>query len=551
MSSSADDLTSQKDLPAEQEGDVPWRCRWALLLVGLSPLAPQIVGSIYNIAYNVIHVEPLLKVGQSQLLHRWILISNLAVYPVAVAVWAWSVLSIRNAFRRCLSNEPRPTRLDRARRRAVNLTWWAFGVGAAAWLACIPGILLPLHYSSEPVDWRVNMHMTTSIVLGALIGVTQAFFAVELTSQYCLFPVMFQDRSPSGLPGTFTLSLRGRGIMWVVSAIVCPVMALLLLTLTPHENPTQGGWFAIFVAATAIGLGLVTAVLVSELVSKPLREIRGATREVARGNFDVRIESLRADEFGPVIDEFNKMVGQLREKQQLQSAFGRHVGREAARQILRQDPNLQGAEREVTVLFADLRDFTARCAESEVQEVVRVLNLYFTEMVDVIEGRHDGMVNKFLGDGLMALFGVGDSNRKHADSALHAAVEMFSQLDILNAQFATMEQPPLKMGIGIHTGPAIVGSIGSSGRGDYTAIGSTVNLAARVEALTKTVGAPILLTAATHQQLTSADTIEAFPAQLVKGWSEPLAIYGIHDPTLAQLATYSNTRFTGRDAHEK
>jgi adenylate cyclase len=168
-------------------------------------------------------------------------------------------------------------------------------------------------------------------------------------------------------------------------------------------------------------------------------------------------------------------------------------------------------------VFVDIRNFTARSAAASPGQVVEVLNLFLTEMVDVIEQRHGGIVNKFLGDGLMALFSEWTGRPDHADAAVAAGREMLQRLQALNVRLGAAGEPPLAIGIGIHTGRAVVGSIGSPRRMEYTAIGDAVNVASRVESLTKVVGVPLLLTAATRQALSVSPSLELLPAQEVRG----------------------------------
>jgi adenylate cyclase len=248
-----------------------------------------------------------------------------------------------------------------------------------------------------------------------------------------------------------------------------------------------------------------------------VNELRRATQAVGRGDLKVRIAQQRADDFGPLIDEFNAMVGGLREKTRIEETFGRHVGRQIARQILERDESLGGVEQEITVMFVDIRNFTARAAASTPTQVVSVLNLFLTAMVEIVEQGHGGIVNKFLGDGLMALFSELTGRADHADAAVDAGHNMLARLDRINVDVAALGQPPLAIGIEIHTGPAVVGSIGSPRRLEYTAIGDTVNVASRVESLTKTVGKPLLLTAATRAALRSRRAVEGAAAAVGQG----------------------------------
>ncbi|MBC6436197.1 adenylate/guanylate cyclase domain-containing protein [Nostoc sp. HG1] len=339
--------------------------------------------------------------------------------------------------------------------------------------------------------------------------------------------MLFQDARPVQTPGTFPLNLRWRSVFLAFCASVCPIVSLLLLVVAPHTCEEKDAWFAIAVGTLGILFSLTSAWMVSQLVIEPIRELQRVATEVAKGNLDIRIKSLRADEFGPLIDEVNYLIEELQEKQHLQETFGQHVGEQAAIQILQRDPNVGGIEQELTVVFADLRNFTRRCATESPQNIVILLNLFLTEMVEIVEQRHGGMVNKFLGDGFMALFGVGENLPDHAEQAVTAAQEMLVSLQCINRQLEQQGLAPLAMGVGIHTGIAVVGSIGSSRRLEYTAIGNTINIASRVESLTKEVGEPILLTDATQQALPKSFLTEALPPHLVKGQSKPLNIYRV------------------------
>ena len=307
-----------------------------------------------------------------------------------------------------------------------------------------------------------------------------------------------------------------RPLLWAISASVCPIASLLLLTIIPTTTSTP--MFSVAVGGLGVALGLVTAWLVGRLVTEPVHELRRAAQAVARGDLEARvIPDRRADEFGPLIDEFNSMVGGLREKSRIEEQFGRHVGRQVARQILAHDGSLGGVEQEITVMFVDIRNFTARSAAASPTEVVSLLNLFLTEMVEIVEQHHGGIVNKFLGDGLMALFSGWTGRADHADAAVDAGREMLGRLAAINERTRRPRAPPLAIGVGIHTGPAVVGSIGSPRRLEYTAIGDTVNVASRVEGLTKAVGEPLLLTEATRRALRVALPLEPLPAQQVKG----------------------------------
>jgi adenylate cyclase len=367
-------------------------------------------------------------------------------------------------------------------------------------------------------------------VISGLLTVTNAFFIVELLAGRLLFPVLFRDRSPADTPGAISLPLSRRNMLCAIAACVCPVLSLVLLEIADATSASDFNWFMVFVSAFGIALGLLCSWMVSHHVVEPILELRNAAQKVSAGNLDVRIDLPRADEFGPLIDDFNEMVDGLRARRELRARFGLHVGRRTAELILAQDPGQTGSEQDITVMFCDIRNFTARCSVTPADQVVPLLNRFLSVMVEAVEDRHGGTVNKFLGDGFMALFGIGEPDndgRSHAEAAVRAGLDMINRLRELNAELSQDGLPELGIGIGIHSGCAIVGSMGSSDRLEYTAIGDTVNVASRVEGLTKKVGHPLLVTAVTGQRLPHEITTRPLPPEPVKGQNEPLAILAI------------------------
>ncbi|MEP0786634.1 adenylate/guanylate cyclase domain-containing protein [Coleofasciculus sp. FACHB-129] len=503
-----------------------WLILYRLGMIACAPLAAELIGSAFNIWYNLTQIQLLLTPAQNRVFVNTLLIYNVVVYPVALFLWVQLVLSLQRPLQQILHQQTlRAEHLIKARQRAINLPWWGMLIAGIGWLLCIPAFLLPLHYAPGTLDRRVFLHLSISVIVAALIAVPQGFFIVELFTQRLLYPLLFQEAHPAETPGAFPLSLRQRGLVWAISAGVCPIASLLLLSLTYRSSATPDPWFTISVGVLGMVFGFSSAWMVGQLVVEPVEMLQQAARAVAAGNLNIHIKLLRADEFGPLIDDFNDMIEELRDKQRLQETFGRHVGQTAAQQILQRDPSLGGVEQELTIVFADIRNFTARSAVSSPQQVVAMLNLFLTEMVKIVEQEHGGMVNKFLGDGFMALFGVGDDPHNHAAKAVAAAQKMLLSLQFINSDLAKQGQAPLAMGIGIHTGSVVLGSIGSPQRLEYTAIGDPVNVASRIESLTKELGTPLLLSAATHKQLPSTISTQELPPQQVKGQPHPIIVY--------------------------
>ncbi len=506
------------------------RSRRSLLWIALAPLIPQLLGSVFNIWYNAVAINPLL--GNGALHDRFfltVILYNAIAYPAGVALWLWCLLSLRPVLLQLRDGRfVAPDVLEKSRRRLIHLPWWAAIISAVAWLFCIPVFLISLAQVPGSLDSRLLWHLPISFCISACIAVTNSFFLVELASHRSLFPLFFQNTRPDLMPGVLTLSLRGRGVLWLISTSICPIISLLLLEFAPALPGNDPRWFAIYVSAVGIGFGLCTALMISRLVAKPIDQLRIAAQSVASGKFDVQVPVTRADEFGVLIGEFNHMARELKDKEHLRQTFGLHVGQRAAEEILARDPGLGGVEQDITVMFVDICSFTARAGATSPTEILDVLNEFLRIAVRIVEEQHGGMVNKYLGDGFMALFGVSDGIASHPQSAFDSGREILSALVRLNEDFAAQKRAPIQIGIGIHSGPAIVGSIGSPQRLEFTAIGATVNLASRIESLTKTVGAPLLVTAETLERLKNKADLVSLAPQSVRGVGTPVKVFAFH-----------------------
>jgi class 3 adenylate cyclase len=218
-------------------------------------------------------------------------------------------------------------------------------------------------------------------------------------------------------------------------------------------------------------------------------------------------------------------IEQKKRLENMRRTLGLHIGHRVAEQILARNPGLGGTEQQVTVMFVDIRSFTARAANLKPHEAMGFLNRFLHAMVEVVEIEHGGMINKFLGDGFMALFGIDSAEHNHADKALAAGRDLEHRLERLNSDLARHGEEPIRIGIGINSGRVIVGSIGSPKRMEFTVIGNTVNIASRIEALNKRVGTTLLLSRATRDALQRPVLLRALPLQAVEGIEQPLEVF--------------------------
>ena len=497
----------------------PWK---TIATVAAGPVLAGVLASGFNIWYNLAHVRPLLSESQYGRFTQAITVYNLLAYPLTIALGVWILRPIFLALRAATQETPpEESLMERARRRAINLPWWLSALIFGAWAGCLPAFLWALNRDTAPTHPALAGHLTASLAIAMLIHITHAFFLTELLTARFVFPHLFQSHRPADTPGTWPLTLRRRGLMWAVSAVACPIGSLLLLILLEPIDR----WFAFSVGAMGIVFGLIGAVLMSRLVARPVQILKNAAETVASGSLEVRVDLQRADEFGPLADAFNHMVEQMRQKEKLRRTFGLHVGERAAEHILAADPGLGGRACDLSILFCDIRSFTSRCQETEAQTIVQMLNHFFAEMVHVVEAEHHGLVNKFLGDGFMALFGAGVPRPDHAEAAVRCGLRMIQRMEAVNEQVTAIPCPPLEIGVGIHSGQAVVGNIGSDNRLEYTAIGQTVNVAARIESMTKVLSRPLLISDQTHQRLEGRLRCQPVGSHPLRGQDENLVLY--------------------------
>lgn len=277
--------------------------------------------------------------------------------------------------------------------------------------------------------------------------------------------------------------------------------------------------FAILVAigvATTISLELT--VLLSRSILAPLADLQRATEEIRRGNFRTAVPVTTSDEIGELASSFNQMVEGLRERERIREAFGTYLDREVADYILSEGFSEDGFEADVTLMFCDVVGFTGFAAEAEAREVIGRLNALFDVVVPLIDAE-GGHVDKFEGDGLMAVFGPPEGFPDHADRAVRAAMEINRRVN------GKREGGGFEIGIGINTGSVVAGSVGGGGRLNFSVIGDAVNVAARVEGATRRTGDAVLLTEATRERLGSGFTAEPRGTHELKGLERPVELF--------------------------
>ena len=310
----------------------------------------------------------------------------------------------------------------------------------------------------------------------------------------------------------------------VTSAVFCAYLPAILLA-TVFDVAGHGPALAVAIAcALTFGLSLPLGVGVSfSPALQPIRDLTEGTERVAAGDYSRRLPVVQDDDLGVLTASFNRMQAGLAERQRLQAAFGTYVDPVLATKLLEQgDDVFTGERREVTVMFVDIRDFTPFAEANPAEDVVARLNALFEIVVPAVVDA-GGHVNKFLGDGALAVFGAPNDLANHADAAVDAAV-------LIQRLVAERFGGDLRIGIGINTGVVIAGTIGGGSHLEFTLIGDATNVAARVEQLTKTTGDAILLTEQTVEALASGlSGLTDRGSHALKGKSTAVQVFGL-DP---------------------
>ncbi len=289
---------------------------------------------------------------------------------------------------------------------------------------------------------------------------------------------------------------------------------------------------------SALGASILVACVVgytlSQMATRSLSSLCGVVKEIGSGNLNCKAYLQTHDEFNDLANAINEMTVGLEERERLKASFAKYVSSHVLEKIMKSDAlsQLGGERRKITVLFSDIRDFTRLAEDLPPEQVVQILNQYFDKMIDVIF-EHYGTLDKFIGDGMMVEFGTPLTDPYQEEHALRAALGMQKALDELNAKWRAEGRPEINIGIGVNTGLAVVGNIGSERRMEYTAIGDTVNVASRLEHATKSLHQTIVLSEATYQAVKNYFPCTYLGEISVQGRHEPIRVYTIdkHGPT--------------------
>jgi adenylate cyclase len=374
------------------------------------------------------------------------------------------------------------------------------------------------------VAFDLPLYSAGAILAGSLVAVAYAAVLHFFAGEAALRPVL-QDIA-ARLPADFDAQPVGVPLRWKLLGalpLINVITGVVVSGLSTNGRATLNdlGLDVVVAVIVAFTLSLELTLLVTKSILNPVGDLLRATERVKRGDLTARVPVVSGDEMGVLAASFNKMMQGLAEREALREAFGSYVDPEVAERVMQEGALLEGDDAEVSVLLVDIRDFTAFADRSSAREVVALLNDFFGLLVPLLL-KHGGHANKFVGDGLLGVFGAPERMPDHADRALSAAADIAREVE---REYGDR----LRIGIGVNSGPVTAGSIGGGGRLEFTVIGDPVNVAARVEKVTKETGDVVLLTEATRCLLADPDSDDLEPRGAIplRGKSAPVPIYAL------------------------
>jgi adenylate cyclase len=443
--------------------------RRAQLLITFSLIGANLVGAVGAFVLAAYALpSPVLDQDDHVLLVN-LVAASIYVLVTGVLSTLWGIFGSRRRVRWLLEGRV-PTKGEQ--RRTLRLPALMVNITLLFWSIAAVGFGLYNSFTSI----GLGISIAAAIALAGTFTAADAYFL----SEFALRPVTARALA-AGSPGRLLMpGLRTRTLVaWALGSAV-PVALLLAVAIEDLSGGTVSrdrlSLTILTVGGAALVFGWFFIRLATRATADPIRGLRAAIAKVEAGDLDVQIPIYDASQVGLLQMGFNQMVDGLRERERIRDLFGRQVGEEAATVALSLGLDLAGELREVSVLFVDIVGSTTLAATRPPHEVVDLLNRFFAVVVEVV-AEHGGWINKFQGDATLAVFGAPSAHEHPERAALAAARDLRAQL--------LVRVPDCEVGIGVASGPAVVGHVGTPERYEYTVVGDCVNEAARLSTLAK------------------------------------------------------------------
>jgi adenylate cyclase len=393
---------------------------------------------------------------------------------------------------------------------------WILGIAIA--------VALQVYYIQNVTLRGMSITIANLLSLSSITFVF-TYYSLDLINREKVINQFLTNRSISEIEGVMKPPIVLRFFIFFFSVSVLPILILTLMlarSILAHTGTFHSTF--ILVPLGMLMIGALLCFLLAKAFNKPLVEMKNAVKEIQQGRYDVDLQITSADELGLLGEGITNMVLSLRDKDFIKETFGKVVDPIVRDHLLGGNIRLGGESRIATILFSDIRDFTTLSEKLTPAQVVEMLNVYFETMSKCIEAE-GGLINKYIGDAIMAIFNVPVPKENHAKSAYLSAKNMLAKLEAMNIEFGNRGLPMLDIGIGLHTGEVLAGNIGSSSRLEYTVIGDSVNVASRIEGLCKITKQNILLSEATAKEMKDDVALKSLGSFELKGRKERIEIF--------------------------
>lgn len=428
----------------------------------------------------------------------------------------------------------RQSTYERSRKRILNLPYIIAFINISIYII-IPFAVSFVLFLVYNISFKNFLFLYFRSIMLGLIVMFISLLLIEDTIRKSLVPHFFPEGRLHGIPGTIWISIsrRIRALFGVgtVNPMILLILTLIFIFLEVDDSKTTVQElakgilvFSVLLCLFFLIISLRVNVLVVNSILNPIKEMLGIIEKVKKGDLSQQIKVISNDELGILGDAGNDMIRGLADREKIRETFGKYVSPEIRDQILAGNIPLNGERREATLLFSDLRDFTSYVENNPPEEVILGMRIYFTAMQKAI-AKYNGLVLQYVGDEVEAVFGVPIKSNDHPEMAVKAALEMRKGLEILNEQRSKKGKPVFRHGIGIYTGSVLAGNTGSKDRLSYSLIGNTVNLASRIQEITKSYGCDILVSETTVKHIESSFPLKKEKSHSVKGYSRPITVY--------------------------
>jgi adenylate cyclase len=389
----------------------------------------------------------------------------------------------------------------------------------------------------------MSQQVLSPLVNGSLAAIT-IYLLIDWVFRTMVVPVVFPGGRLPDVPGAWTPGVRARLLLFLIAVAFAPLFTMLgliraaALRVQFHHDPADVLAKLAFASTVTfflyIALGIGLTLVMARSLTRPLGAIADALRRVRAGDLGVAVAVDAGDEMGVLEDGVNAMVSTLRDRERILQTFGRVVEPAVRDRLLAGDLGAGGELRHASILFCDLRGFTEMAERTPPADVVATLNAFFTVLTAWVR-ECGGFVDKFIGDAMLVVFGLFDDTDgrgaprgESAAAAIRCALGIRERLGALNAERMRAGVAALEVSIGMHSGEVLAGTIGAADRHEYTVIGDTVNVAARLQQTCKERGHALLVSGSAYELARACGLdaeMTAHDAVVLRGRSEPVRVY--------------------------